>query len=120
MFGENHTFSKHGSMLDGGTLNMHLPPSSLSLDAQKRAARQKSRAFRRLLPIYLFILPGMLLFLIWTLYPLLYAFVMSFFDWNPNPDATSPFVGLANYTRAFTDPIFWQAFRNVIYYTVVT
>ncbi|MFL5701352.1 MAG: carbohydrate ABC transporter permease, partial [Ktedonobacteraceae bacterium] len=34
--------------------------------------------------------------------------------------ATSPFVGLTNYTRAFTDPIFWQAFRNVIYYTAVT
>src|SRR5260221_14189075 len=99
---------------------MHLTPSSLSLDVQKRAAKQKSpHAFRCLLPILLFIMPGILLFLVWTLYPFLYAFVMSFFDWNPNPGATSPFVGLANYTRSFTYPVFWQAFRNVIYYTVV-
>lgn len=88
-----------------------------------RADRQhgrKRRAFRRYLPIYLFILPGMALFMLWTLYPLLDAFVMSFFDWNPNPTAQSTFLGLQNYAKAFSDPVFWQAFRNVLSYTVVT
>src|SRR5258708_12424839 len=48
------------------------------------------------------------------------ARVMSFSQWNPNPAATSPFNGLGNYTQALSDPIFWQAFGNVLYYTVVT
>lgn len=78
------------------------------------------RAVRRLLPIYLLILPGMALFLLWTLYPLLDAFVMSFFQWNPNPSATSTFLGAANYSRALHDPIFWQAFGNVLLYTIGT
>ncbi|HLI07199.1 MAG TPA: sugar ABC transporter permease [Ktedonobacteraceae bacterium] len=86
----------------------------------ERRYGQKVRAFRRYLPVYLFILPGMALFGLWTLYPLLDAFVMSFFNWNPNPVAQSPFVGLQNYLEAFSDPVFWQAFRNVVFYTAVT
>lgn len=81
---------------------------------------RKMRAFRRLLPIYLFILPGMALFGLWTLYPLLDAFVMSFFNWIPNPNMQSTFLGLQNYAQVLTDPIFWQAFRNVLLYTLVT
>jgi len=93
-----------------------------ALPARSRvvAWERRLRAFRRLLPIYLLILPGMVLFLTWTLYPLLDALVMSFFQWNPNPSATSAFLGTANYARAFSDPIFWQAFGNVLLYTVIT
>lgn len=83
-------------------------------------ARRGTPRWRRLVPIYLMILPGMALFLFWTLYPLVYAFVMSFFDWNPNPSAESPFVGAANYTRAFADPVLLQALGNVLYYAAVT
>jgi multiple sugar transport system permease protein len=75
---------------------------------------------RKYLPIYLLIVPGMALFLVWTMFPLIYAFVMSFFQWNPNPAATSPFSGLENYTRALRDPIFYQALRNTFLYTVIT
>ncbi|GCE05955.1 carbohydrate ABC transporter permease [Dictyobacter aurantiacus] len=86
----------------------------------KRPRGQRGREFRRLLPIYLFILPGMALFTFWTLYPLLDAFVMSFFNWVPNPNMPSTFRGVQNYVQALTDPIFWQAFRNVLSYTIVT
>jgi multiple sugar transport system permease protein len=78
------------------------------------------REVRRLLPIYVLIIPGMALFALWTIYPLFYALVMSFFNWNPNPTGTSTFLGWNNYTRAFGDPIFWQAFRNVVWYAVGT
>jgi multiple sugar transport system permease protein len=62
----------------------------------------------------------MALFLLWTLYPLLDALVMSFFAWNPNPTGTSTFLGWENYSRALADPVFWQAFGNVLKYTAVT
>lgn len=87
------------------------------LAGQRRARLGR---LRRYLPIYALILPGYVLFLTWTLYPLLDAFVMSFFDWNPNPRATSTFLGLANYTRVFADPVFYQSLGNVLAYTAIT
>ncbi len=73
---------------------------------------------RRNVPAYLFILPGMLLFLTWTLYPLVYAMAMSFAEWNLIKP--SQFIGLDNYRRAFDDPIFWLALRNTLSYTLIT
>lgn len=96
------------------------PGDSRIATRAERQRGQRGRSLRRVLPIYLFILPGMALFTLWTLYPLLDAFVMSFFDWNPNPSMQSTFLGVQNYAQALTDPIFWQAFRNVLTYTVVT
>jgi multiple sugar transport system permease protein len=86
----------------------------------KWAALPAWRRAQRLLPVYLLVIPGMALFTVWTLYPLADAFVMSFFQWNPNPSATSTFLGGDNYGRALHDPVFWQAFGNVAWYTVVT
>jgi multiple sugar transport system permease protein len=99
---------------------MEVNRSSVSVGTRVMAKRRRTRTFRRLLPVYLFILPGMALFLLWTLYPMLDALVMSFFQWNPNPAATSPFNGIGNYTQALSDPIFWRAFSNVLSYTVIT
>ena len=96
------------------------PNSSRTTTRAALPRGRKKCAWRRLLPIYLFILPGMALFALWSLYPLLDAFVMSFFDWIPNPNMQSTFLGLQNYVQALTDPIFWQAFRNVLLYTAVT
>ncbi|MDQ5825038.1 MAG: sugar ABC transporter permease [Chloroflexota bacterium] len=73
---------------------------------------------RKSIPAYLFILPGMLLFVVWTLYPLLHSLTMSFAEWNLIKP--SRYVGMENYTRAFNDPVFWLALRNTLFYVVVT
>lgn len=80
--------------------------------------RWNKKAMRRALPAYLFLLPGMALFVVWTLYPLLSAFRMSFYEWNLIKP--SRFIGFDNYSRALHDPIFWMAFRNTLFYVVVT
>lgn len=85
---------------------------------QGSRARRKKSAFRKALPAYLFILPGMTLFLVWTLYPLIDSFRMSFYEWNLIKP--SRFVGLDNYRRALSDEVFWMAFRNTLFYVVVT
>ncbi|MFI8712395.1 carbohydrate ABC transporter permease [Brevibacillus brevis] len=65
----------------------------------------KGRAF---LTPYLFILPWILGFLAFTLGPMLFSLVMSFFDWPVVGEVT--FVGLDNYINMFTDdPLFWQS-----------
>jgi len=66
----------------------------------------------------LFILPATAIFLTWTIYPLADALVMSFYHWNLL--TPSVFVGLNNYQRALSDPIFWQALRNGVMYTVIS
>lgn len=100
---------------------MQATPTSVTAGA-KPAARFRSRwsrkAFRRALPAYLFLLPGAALFVVWTLYPLLSAFRMSFYEWNLIKP--SKFVGFDNYHRALTDPIFWMAVRNTLFYVAVT
>lgn len=80
------------------------------------------RAGRRRLQLtpYLFLLPGLLLFLAWMAYPLLKAFQISLYKWNPIPGQASTFVGTANYIRAFGDSVFWLALRNTVMYTGVT
>ncbi|MGF9905305.1 carbohydrate ABC transporter permease [Brevibacillus porteri] len=65
----------------------------------------RGRAF---LTPYLFILPWILGFLAFTLGPIFFSLVMSFFDWPVVGEVT--FVGLDNYVNMFTDdPLFWQS-----------
>ncbi len=87
-------------------------------DLLRQPMRKPRSKWRKALPAYLFILPGTLLFLVWTLYPLLDAFRMSFYEWNLIKP--SKFVGLDNYSRAIHDDVFWMAFRNTLLYVVIT
>jgi cellobiose transport system permease protein len=65
----------------------------------------------RLAP-YGYIAPFFLIFAIFGLFPLLYNFVISFFNWNPIGNQT--FIGFDNFTRLFADPRFWNALVNTI------
>ncbi len=89
-------------------------PNTSAPVTPKRARRR----YRNVGTAYLFILPGMALFVAWTLYPLMYSFIMSFAEWNLIKP--SRFVGLDNYVRALHDPVFWLALRNTVLYTVIT
>jgi multiple sugar transport system permease protein len=75
---------------------------------------------QRILVAYFFILPGLLLYLIFNIYPLLKAFQMSFLEWNIMPGQSNEFVGLANYVRAAQDPVARMALRNTILYALIT
>jgi multiple sugar transport system permease protein len=67
---------------------------------------------------YLFILPWILGFLIFSLYPILASLFYSFTDYNIT---SSPvFVGLKNYITAFHDEIFWRSIKATLYYTALS
>lgn len=76
---------------------------------------------RNQLPIALvFVLPGLILFITFIIGPMLYSLRMSFYDWKIlNPDQ-STWIGLGNYTRALSDPIFRRAVLNTLAYSIVT
>jgi multiple sugar transport system permease protein len=65
---------------------------------------------------WLFILPAVLGFLIWVAGPMIYSAWLSMTDY----DLLSPprFVGLANFTRMFSDPLFYKSLWVTVLYTV--
>ncbi|MCX5562440.1 carbohydrate ABC transporter permease [Streptomyces sp. NBC_00038] len=66
-----------------------------------------------------FLVPFLLLYLGFTLWPLVVTVYYSFFDWS----GTGPldqFVGGGNYSRILGDPLFWQAVVNTLLFAVGT
>ena len=55
-----------------------------------------------------------------TIYPIVKLFVMSFFDWTIATMKNQTFLGLANYKSVFGDETFWITFTNTLLYTLVT
>lgn len=83
-------------------------------------AVQKRRVLREWLAVLPFLLPGLALFLIFILWPLAQGMRVSFYNWSIMPGAEQEFVGLANYKRAFVDPVVYVAVKNTLLYTVIT
>jgi multiple sugar transport system permease protein len=67
---------------------------------------------------YLFTLPYVLFFAIFTAYPLGFAFYLTVHDWNI-VRAVRPFVGLRNYERLIADELFWRALLNTAVFLAV-
>ena len=94
-----------------------LPPMILLMDERKM--KRKGNIKSKITP-YLFLLPGLILFVVFLIYPILKSFQMSFYDWNIMPGAENEFVGLANYERAFNDEVVKTALKNSLLYAVIT
>ncbi|MEH7584511.1 sugar ABC transporter permease, partial [Priestia megaterium] len=58
---------------------------------------------------YLFIAPALLLFALFTIYPIFSSFILSF---QSMEGGKYVFTGLSNYTRLLGDDIFWKALGN--------
>lgn len=69
---------------------------------------------------FLFLFPGILIYLITIIFPIIKSFQISFYEWKVLPGIPSPFLGFGNYARAFHDPIFWQGLVNSGFYMLVT
>lgn len=80
--------------------------------------RRLSPRRREALEGYLFVLPWVVGFLVFTAGPLLSSFYLSFTEWGfvDRPK----FVGLDNYREILDDPIFEIAVRNTLKYTLIT
>ncbi len=72
------------------------------------------------LQIALLLLPGLLIFGIFTVYPIVRLFWMSFFKWDFGSFLDQEFIGLENYKTVLLDENFYIAFSNTILYTVIT
>lgn len=66
---------------------------------------------------WLFLAPYLLVFLGFFLLPALWSAVLSLTDWKIV--GTPRFVGLKNYARLFSDPLFHTAVKNTVAYTAI-
>ena len=58
---------------------------------------------------FLFLLPWLATFGVFSLYPLLSALWTSFTHYNPISARPAAFIGLDNYARLLRDPLFWKS-----------
>lgn len=73
---------------------------------------------RRWLWAYAFILIPLIFFLSIRIAPVIYAFWVSLHRWDPIA-LERPFIGLDNYRKIQSDPVFWKAFRNTWTYVLL-
>lgn len=94
----------------------HSPPapSAGTITAASRIWWRRSAQARA---AYAFILPVLILFLVFRVWPSLHAFAISFQDYQITGE--SEFLGLANYRRLLGDPVFWDALRVTIVYAMI-
>jgi ABC-type sugar transport system permease subunit len=88
-----------------GTVNV--PPRALP--SRRRVRRDEWWAA-------VFLGPNLILFCVFTAFPVVFGLAVSFVNWNIVEPWT--FAGLANYRHLFEDPLFWKTIGNSLYYTV--
>lgn len=77
--------------------------------------KQKIITKKKLVP-YVFILPFMISYIIFFLYPAIYSFILSFFSYKGYGNAK--FLGLANYINLFKYGTMWKSLGNTFFYFI--
>ncbi|MEP5153741.1 sugar ABC transporter permease [Planktotalea sp.] len=84
------------------------------------ASRRRRQWIKKLTP-WLFISPYLILFVVFTAFPLGWSVYLSFQEWNPVAGLSSmEYVGLKNYELAVTDPWFWKSLYNTVWLAIVS
>lgn len=65
---------------------------------------------------YYFLAPTLLLLIIFTLYPVISSFILSF---QTMQGSTKHFAGLENYVKLFQDPIFYRSLKNTFQLLII-
>ena len=67
---------------------------------------------------YLLLLPALALLLVFRIYPMVSTIIESFYTNNLTADARE-FVGLANFNRVLSDPIFWKSLKVTLVFNLI-
>lgn len=97
--------------------------TTIAQSPQKEAFREEKswKNIKKQLPNYLFVLPHLLFFAVFILYPIFRGLQISLFDWKIMLKDQN-FIGLANYQALLKDKVFWQVMGNTgsfMVYTVI-
>ncbi len=67
--------------------------------------------------VFLFLLPALLLFLAFFVYPVVHVSILSFMKWDGMSDAV--FNGISNYVKIFSDKVFMRSIGNNLIWALV-
>jgi len=68
----------------------------------------------------LLVVPALVIILGITLQPILTTFYLSFFDASLSKIKANIFIGLENYIKLLSDPVFWITIQRTLYFTIVS
>ena len=95
-----------------------VPGTSARATVKERPGRSFRR--RRELVGWGFVLPFLLMYVIFLLVPILLGLRMSLFNWSLVGSGVNQFTGLANYLEVLRDADFWSSLWNTVIFTVVS
>ncbi len=85
---------------------------------KERSGKVQSRENRN---GYLFVMPWILGFFLFTLLPMVFSAILSLCEWDIVTGlSTIEFVGLENFTSMFKDPKFWQSLKVTFKFCLIT
>jgi ABC-type sugar transport system permease subunit len=91
--------------MTANNVSTHAPPRKIAFPRP-----QFIRPLSKAQWAYLFVSPFFILFVLFSLYPILFSLYLSLNDWKGLGPMT--FQGLDNYSRLLHDPVFWTSMRN--------
>ena len=94
------------------------PATTSSGAASRRSAR--GHRLQRFATPYLLLVPALVIYGVFTIYPIYRQFDISFYNWHIFPGASNPFMGWSNYTAIFHDPVIRTAAFNSFLFIVIT
>ncbi|WP_181346949.1 carbohydrate ABC transporter permease [Thalassobacillus sp. CUG 92003] len=74
------------------------------------------REWNRNAIVYIFLVPALIHFLIFQIFPFGFSFVLTFMDWNVI--GTSEFVGLKHWSAFLSDKLAWKAIWNTVLFSI--
>ncbi|GGI78451.1 carbohydrate ABC transporter permease [Pseudarthrobacter scleromae] len=95
------------------TTTMNRPAKPLAAIKPKPTFKQRLNVFDVKASPYLYIAPFFILFALVGLFPLVYTFVVSLFDWHLLK-GQGDFVGLQNFSEVLQDRFFWNSLFNTV------
>ena len=66
----------------------------------------------------LFVLPAALFVISLTVFPLLFGLIIAFSSWNLSSPLGRQFNGLDNVRQMWSDPFYWNALKNMVWYSL--
>jgi multiple sugar transport system permease protein len=82
------------------------------------AVDQPRYGWRKTTWIWIFLLPTVVLYGVYTIYPIIASYWYSLVEWN-GFDSGQTFVGLSNYREVFADPLFWNSFKVTLLFMLL-
>jgi multiple sugar transport system permease protein len=92
----------------------------ISKQSQQLLEARKNKQWRTTLTGIGFMLPFLIVYAIFVIWPIIQGFRMSFFNWTLGGGGATAFLGLANYQELLGDPAFWSSLWVTIIFTLIS